>query len=198
MFVIMGMGELVAQHDMVTRPLVVSFFDNATLLPGAAKLGVVGIPVHPGISIGTEFRYNDNPHNEWFQSARLAYHYHRYVHHAIHLYSELGYRRHFRGAFDVEARFGLGYLHAISAAQQFELNSEGEYELKKSIGKPQGSVSFSLGVGYQLPAKWPRLFLAYQFYLHGPFVAEYVPVLPNTALHIGISYPLHFISNKKS
>lgn len=113
-------------QDTTHRPLTVSAFNNATLLPGTGKLGVWGVPVHPGISIGTEFRYNDHPTQEWFQTVKVAYHYHRYVQHSIQLFSEAGYRHHFQRPFDLEARLGLGYLHSIRAAQIFELNDDGK------------------------------------------------------------------------
>lgn len=177
-----------AQQE-VSRPLVLSLFNNATLLPGAGKLGVWGTPVHPGISLGTEFLYSTRPHHDWFQTARFAYHYHRYIQHSVQLMSEVGYRYHFGNPLDLESRFGLGYLHSISAAQIFELN-DGVYEQKTSLGRPQANASLSLGLGYQLPAaNAPRIFLAYQFYVQFPFVNEYVPILPNTALHLGLSFP---------
>lgn len=173
-------------------PLVATLFNNATLLPGAGKLGVFGIPVHPGVSVGTEFRYNRHPANELFQSLRLAYHYHQYVQHSIQLYSEFGYRHHFPGRFDVGPRLGVGYLHSIPDMQRFELNASGEYERKRDAGRPQAMVSLTAEVGYALKKQEEgpiRVFLAYQFYMQMPFVQKYVPLLPNTALHVGIAVP---------
>lgn len=177
-------------QNIITRPLVISFYNNATLLPGAGQLGVWGVPVHPGVSAGTEFRYNDDAKNEWFQTAKFSYHYHRYVQHSIQLFSEIGYRYHFNRPFDVESRLGLGYLHAISDAQIFELNEQGSYERKRTLGRPQAMASLSIGGGYRFQ-QWGdlRLFVAYQFYVQVPFVNEYVPVLPNTALHLGVAFP---------
>ena len=176
-------------QQTASRPLVLSLFNNATLLPGAGKLGVWGTPVHPGISLGTEFLYSARPHHDWFQTAKFAYHYHRYIQHSLQLMSEVGCRYHFCSPLDLESRFGLGYLHSISAAQIFELN-DGVYVQKSSLGRPQVLASLSLGLGYQLPAvNAPRVFLAYQFYVPFLFVNEYVPILPNTALHLGLSFP---------
>ncbi len=180
-----------------TYPLSVSIFNNATQLPGQGELGVWGIPVHPGIVAGTEFRYNHNPRHEWFQTVRAGYFYHRYVQHGIQLYSEFGYRRHFTSPLDFESRLGAGYLHSIPAARIFELSPEGEYSPQRSPGRPQAMISFAVGGGYTIPSSNGfRLFLAYQFYLQMPFVKEYVPMLPNTALHAGVSFPF-FISNKQ-
>lgn len=182
-------GVSSAQEVSDSRPLIISIYNNATLLPGAGALGFWGVPIHPGLTLGTEFFYRKKPHHDWLQSAKIAYHYHRYVQHGFQLLSELGYRYHFNSPFDAEAKFGLGYLHAIPAAQVFALK-EGVYERKNNLGRPQGMLSLSLGAGYQLPKeKAPRLFLCYQVYFQVPFVNEYVPILPNTAVHFGMSFP---------
>lgn len=199
LFCIVGAHPVFGQDNVEYRPLVASVFDNATLLPGGGKLGIIGIPVHPGLSIGTEFRYNQNARNEWFQTAKFGYHYHRYVQHSVQLYSELGYRRHFKGQFDAGPRLGVGYLHSIPDMQIFELDDEGIYQKQSNWGKPQFMATFSLEAGYTLAATkaYPlRLFLAYQFYLQMPFVQEYVPLMPNTALHIGVALPLFRYQNE--
>ena len=172
------------------RPISITVFNNATLLPGAGVLGVWGVPAHPGFSVGTEFRYNHDQKNEWFQTVRVGYFYHRYVQHGIQLYSEAGYRYHFGVPIDLESRLGAGYLHSIPAAQVFELSENGTYTRQSSIGRPQAMVSISLGGGYTFQNMGNlRLFLAYQVYLQMPFVKEYVPILPNSALHLGVSVP---------
>ena len=196
--IILGMGAKLgfAQNPLPSStklPIVASVFNNGTLLPGGGELGVFSIPVHPGVSIGTEFRYKSHQQNEWFQTAKLAYHYHHYVQHSIQLYSELGYRRHFKNPLDVGARGGLGYLHSIPDAQVFELDSEGTYQSKNSIGRAQLMTGLSLELGYALSEEGTlptRVFVAYQFYLQMPFVQKYVPLMPNTALHVGVSFPL--------
>ncbi len=180
------------------RPLVITIYNNSTLLPGSGKLGFWGTPMHPGFSVGTEFRYNDNSISEWFQTAKFGYTYHHYVQHSIQLFSELGYRHHFE-VFDLEGRFGIGYLHAIPDAQIFELTSEGIYERKHTLGRPQGMASMSIGMGYTVE-KWNnlRLFMAQQFYIQVPFVNEYVPVLPSSAFHFGVAIPFFNLQIDKS
>ncbi|MCB0549460.1 MAG: hypothetical protein KDD19_17935 [Phaeodactylibacter sp.] len=170
------------------HPLIISLYNNATLLPGAAKAGIWSVPLHPGFTVGTEFYYRQKARHQWLQTANLAYHYHQYAVHSIQLYSEAGYRRRIGTAFDAEAKLGLGYLHSIPDAQIFQLNAEGAYEKKANLGRPQAMGGLALGVGYSFQGKWaPRAFLAYRFYMQFPFVNEYVPVLPNTALHVGVA-----------
>lgn len=170
-----------------SRPLVISLYDNATLLPGSDEWVLAGLPIHPGITVGTEFYYNKNERNRLLQTARLGYHYHRYLQHVVHLYTEFGYRRALGQRWDLEARLGGGYLHAFTVGGLYEQNPDGQYEKRPNWGRPQGMVGLSLGPGFRLNEKI-RLFLNYQFYMQTPFVPGYVPLLPNTALHLGILF----------
>jgi hypothetical protein len=79
--------------------------------------------------------------------------------------------------------------------QQFKWE-DGRYVKKANFGRPQLMATASLTAGYDIKAKGKlplRLFLQYQFWLQTPFVNKYVPLLPNTALHIGAIYqlPIH-------
>lgn len=173
-----------------TQPLIVSVFNLGTQLPGSGVIGIFTTPVHPGLSAGTEFRYNQHPFNQWFQTAKLGLSYHQYVQTAVQLYSEAGYRRViWRGA-AAEMRLGVGYLHAFSNTEVFSLK-DGTYHKKTNLGRPQFMASGALGLSYLLPKGQnpPRFFLDYQFFLQMPFVKSYVPLLPNTALHIGVAVP---------
>lgn len=171
-------------------PLNVSIYNNATMIPGGGRLWLTSYPVHLGATAGTEFYYNHREKNRWLQTARVGYHYHRYVQHAIQLYSEFGYRRRWTSGATFDARLGGGYLHTIPAAQVFELQDNGTYERKRAWGRPQFMAGLTVGGGYTILRDKPRplrLFLEYQFYVQGPFVRSYVPILPNTAMHIGVS-----------
>lgn len=185
-----------AQMGPAPMPIAITFFNNSSLLPGGGKWGIWGEPVHPGISLGTEFPYNHNEVHELFQSVRLGYFYHRYVQHGIQLYSEFGYRFHCQIPIDFETRLGVGYLHEIPAASIFKSDDQGIYHRQHIFGKPQAMASLSLGTGYTFgKADGLRIFLLYQFYLQFPFVKEYVPLLPNTALHAGVSLPISYFIN---
>lgn len=174
--------------DAQKLPLRVTFYDNATLLPGGDEWVVWGMPVHPGISGGTEFAYRRWAHADIFQSVILGYQYHRYIQHTIQLYAEFGYRYRLHWPLNLEARLGAGYLHAIPDAEIFKLDN-GVYNRKKGLGRPQAMADMTLGIGFRLPQDW-SIVLAYQFYVQMPFVRSYVPVLPNTALHLGLQFPL--------
>lgn len=191
-FLCFGISTVFTQTT-ITRPFNISLFNNATLLPGAGELGVFGIPVHPGCRIGTAFVLREKEKSEWFQTVQLGYFYHQYVHHAIQLYTETGYRYGFAPRWDAEGLIGLGYLHAIPSTPSFKLK-DGQYKKLSSLGRPQLMGGATLGLGYTLRPEL-RVFLQSQFYIQVPFVREYVPVLPNIAFHIGMSLPIT-IKNK--
>lgn len=168
-------------------PLVVSVFNVGTQLPGSGALGVFNRSTHPGISLGTEFFYRKRPKNQWFQTARLGVLHHRLSQTAVQLYSEFGYRRKIWRGTGAELRLGGGYLHSFPAVETFKLK-DGAYDQKANIGRAQAMAGGTFGLSYATAADW-RFFLDYQFYLQMPFVKNYVPLLPNSALHIGAACP---------
>ncbi len=184
-----GYLEISAQESAQPKlPLVVSVFNVGTLLPGSGA-GLFTQPVHPGVSAGTEFRYNTSPQNQWFQTARIGFLYHHYAQTAVQLYTELGYRRQIWRGTAAELRLGGGYLHSFPGTEIFRLQ-DGRYTQKRNLGRPQAMAGGTFGLSYALPVGIaPRVFLDYQFYLQMPFVKSYVPLLPNTALHLGVAFP---------
>ena len=47
---------------------------------------------HPGFEAGYSFNWKTKPKHDWYQSFKAGYFYHRFVQHAIPLYTQLGYR----------------------------------------------------------------------------------------------------------
>lgn len=183
---------LALQAQDKVLPVSVSVFNNGTALPGSGYAGLFSQTVHPGITLGTAHFYRQTTRSELFQTLKLGYFYHRHNQHAIQLYSELGYRYLTRSGFYGEGLFGAGYLHSFADVQQFKWE-EGRYVKKANLGRPQLMIAASLAAGYDLQKKTRlplRLFLQYQFWLQTPFVRKYVPLLPNTALHVGAIYPI--------
>ncbi len=173
-------------------PLSVSVFNNGTALPGKGYAGIFSKTVHPGLTLGTAHVYRQTASSEIFQTLKLGYFYHRHNQHALQLYSELGYRYLTGSGFYGEGLLGAGYLHAFADVQQFQWE-DGRYVKKANLGRPQLMFAASLAAGYDLHKKTNlplKLFLQYQFWLQTPFVKKYVPLLPNTALHIGAIYSI--------
>jgi hypothetical protein len=179
-------------------PAVISVFNLASELPGTGYLGVFTNPVHPGISFGTEYTYNSNPKHQLFQTANLSYFFHQYAQHGIQLYSEFGYRYWLKNGLHFGPKLGIGYLHSIPDAQVFELNKNGKYDRKTNFGRAQFMADFVVQIGYEFQPENPiDVFLNYQFFMQMPFVNEYVPLLPNSALHVGVAfYPFKSHSEK--
>ena len=173
------------------RPLTVSVLANATALP--THTSEIFRSVHPGLAIGTAFRYNQSPVNQLSQTLKIGYLYHQFVHHSVQIYSEFEYKRMLTHRVSLAGAIGTGYVHLFSATQVFRRNEEGLYEEKPNWGRPQVMGTFALGGGYLLNRnsnKPLEIFARYQFWVQAPFVRQYVPVLPNTALHLGFNYPL--------
>ncbi|HNE28937.1 MAG: hypothetical protein U0U46_08185 [Saprospiraceae bacterium] len=187
----MPLAAQVSDRQPAKKPLVVSVFNNGTQLPGSGVLGIFTLPVHPGVSVGTEFRYNHHSKNIWFQTARLGVFYHQYSQTALQLYSEAGYRRMIWRGTAAELRMGGGYLHSFPATEVFKLK-DGAYERTLRFGRPQAMAGATLGLSYTVraPNKPWRFFLDYQFFLQMPFAKQYVPLVPNTALHLGVAAPV--------
>lgn len=181
--------QLNAQENW-RRPVTISLYTVATQFPGGHIT-----PLHPGLEIGSEFRYNKSEKNMWLQTVKIGIYYHQLSQTAIQLYSELDYRRKIWQKLKGDVKLGAGYLHAIPDLQSFSLK-DGIYENKSNFGRSQLMVSTALGLRYMLSDQndGPELFLTMQCFLQMPFIKSYVPVLPNTAYHIGVSFP--FFNNK--
>lgn len=185
---------LCAQTDSIQSiPIRVTFFNNGTFLPGGGKAAVFSVPVHPGIEVAAEHTWHKGNKSELFQTAALGYYYHRFSQHGIRLYSEFGWRYKGSCRLGFEARLGAGYLHAIPDVQVFKLNDDGVYEKASKFGRPEFILpSVALALNYDLKKddpRSPKFQLGYQLWMMMPFVKNYVPVLPNSALHLGVIVP---------
>ena len=185
---IFGASFLPAQQH---RPFSIAVLANATALP--TRSGEIFRSPHPGLVIGTAFRYNESSKNQLAQTVKVGYIYHQFVHHSVLLFSELEYKRMLSSRINISGAIGLGYVHLFTATEVFRRNEQGQWEKKPNWGRPQLMGSSALGIGYLLnPAgsKPIEIFTRYQFFVQGPFVRQYVPVLPNTAIQLGVNYPL--------
>ena len=109
------------------KEIQVSVFNNATALPFSGSLGIFHGTIHPGVSAGASMQLNQHERHQLMLSLKFAYLYQQYVQHGLQLYPELGYRYVFSNGISIGPQLGLGYLHAITDLQQFELNDKGEY-----------------------------------------------------------------------
>ena len=190
-FLLLGSSLLFAQEkstetkDTKSFPLTISVFNNSAQMPFGGTYGITSVPIHPGLSVGTEHQWNKSDKNKIYQNFHLAYFHHRFSEHGIMLYSEIAFMHNFSPNFGVGMMLGLGYERSIADFQIYKMNN-GKYERTHKFGRSQFMGSLSMEVDYQ-PSCFPfPLFFKYQFWMHGPYAADYVPVMPSTAVHLGV------------
>jgi len=180
------------------KQLSIAFVNTGTAYP-FSQFGKLIIRLqHPGVEIGYSFNWKTKSKHDWYQEIKLGYFYHRFVQHAILLYTDIGYRYKLSQKWTAQVALGAGYLHSIPATAKLKLGANGEYKNNKGIGRMQALATVNFGIGYTLhpSGKTPlKLFTTYQQLLQMPFVKAYVPILPYNSLMIGLSIPLP--SNKK-
>jgi hypothetical protein len=148
---------------------------------------------HPGVEVGYGFNWKTRARHDWYQDFKAGYFYHRFVQHAIPVYTQLGYRYKLGKTVRLTAALGAGYLHSVPATAVLELRNDGTYENAKGIGRGQALFNFTAGVQYVVTGNNPRpatVFLNYQQQLQAPFIKSYVPLLPYNSVALGFSVPL--------
>lgn len=190
---------LFAMHASAQRnkQMSVAFMNAATANPFSQFGSLVTDIQHPGVEFAYSFNWKTKTKHDWYQEIKLAYFYHRFVQHAIPLYTDFGYRYKFSQKWTAQTAIGAGYMHSIPATAQLKLQSNGEYKNSKGIGRMQALGAFNIGVAHIFnpsATKPVTLFITYQQMLQMPFINAYVPLLPYTNLLLGISIPLK--SNK--
>jgi hypothetical protein len=172
-------------------PILVAVTNNATQMPGSGYLGIFTVPVHPGLSAGTQLSLKDWDKSSLLETFRLGGYYQKYNQLAFELYSELIYQYRF-GAFAIEPQFQAGFMLAFSDLEEFKLNGE-SYEEKSFKGKPQFMAGAGFGISYTInhQSDTPvKLSLSYLVDLQMPYIKNYAPVLIISSLQLGVMFYL--------
>jgi hypothetical protein len=180
------------------RTISVAFLNTASAYPFAQFGKLLKGVEHPGLEIGYGFNWKTKNKHDWFQEIKVSYFYHRFVQHAIPLYTDIGYRYKLSHSLSAQVALGAGYMQSIPATAKLKLSSNGEYKNDRGVGRSQAIAVLNLGIGYRIhPAskKSLKVFMTYQQFLQTPFVNAYVPILPYNSLMIGCGIPLN--SRKK-
>lgn len=163
-----------------------SVFSNGPSFPFSGK--PFQAPYHIGATADVSAQFSLKEKGRWEWSLGLAYFHQRLSHKGIHFRPGLRYHRK-TGLDGLEWELGLhpGYLYTLLENPRYVLNKEGEYIPHPRAGRSQFSFDLSTGPAYSPPAapEW-EFYLNYRLWAQMPFVKQYVPVLPNTAFHIGI------------
>ncbi|MBX2965294.1 MAG: hypothetical protein KF845_04050 [Cyclobacteriaceae bacterium] len=169
--------------------LVVETGNAVTALPFAGAPQLFYTNYHTYTTVGARLVWKEKNKHAWEQSLHAGYLYHRFVQHGIPVFTEIIYRQNLGKSFEARAHLGGGYLHSIPAVDRFELNSNGEYEKIKSIGRAQGMIKFSISGAYKVSSDI-NVLLNYGVLLQTPFVKSYVPLLPYNTFQVGVSKSL--------
>ncbi|MDF7815038.1 hypothetical protein [Hymenobacter sp. YC55] len=138
---------------------------------------------NPGLSVGTEFRYNRRA--TLLQGLQAGYYHNRYAGNGLYAAPQLVYRPRF-GPLYAELRAGAGVLYAMQPGHSYELK-DGSWQTNNQGGKLMLMLPVGLSLGYNGRQASPRIspFVSYQvFVLHGYNPA--IPVVPNRLLQAGV------------
>lgn len=115
------------------------------------------------------------------------------MHHGIPLYTQLGYKYRFYKNFRIAAYLDAGYMHTFSDIGIYKLNGNGEYERTGRAGKAHAMFGYSLTLSYTFTGSKATItpFIQHQFWMMTPFVKTYVPMLPNSAFHVGAYFSIN-------
>lgn len=191
LFLILFMPVALWAQSWKSKPIAISIFNNATMLPPASLTATFNQPIHPGLAATYEFGWKETDKHKWFQNAGISYMYHRFVYQAILLNSQAGYRWKIN-KFSLEGYLQAGYMHAFYLSDRAVLQDDGTYIAKKGFGKPQFITGAGIGIGYNFgdENRIRRIFLNYDVRIQMPFVKSYVTLLPNGALGLGVQFNL--------
>ena len=167
-------------------PVDISFLNHAVTMPFD---GIILSPVHPGISIGTEYYYINRLKGQLFQDLHTGFFYNKYVARALFLETLTGYRYSLLSGLFADAGAGIGYLHSFHPSKDvFALSTSGEYEKTRDQGKPAFTVSVEIGIGYDFHYKTGcpvSAYLRYQPFIQMPYSKESF-LYPHLKISFGI------------
>ncbi|MPR37235.1 hypothetical protein [Salmonirosea aquatica] len=132
------------------RNLKVSVLNEATSLP---TLNALPRPLHPGLTIGSDFLVSSRNHWQSTLGADLSFFHHRLSENALMLDATYGLG--YRFGFGLQPRFlaALGYKHTLAAGEVYELRNGG-YEKAAYWGKSQFNARVGFGLQYALNKKY--------------------------------------------
>ncbi len=170
-------------------PLGISVFNESISIPGTK---FIATPIHPGIQVGTEFKWNRSFENHLYQTANLGYFFHNHLFQAILASSELGYDYRFKFGLSLKTRFGVGYMFAMPT-QHVYVFEDGAYRESGNGAMSKFQATLSIGAGYRFKpsaAYSPEVFILYQAGAIVPFSAGFIPAITQTNVHIGVTIPI--------
>lgn len=168
-----------AQHN-----LKVSILKEAVSLPSGRLLEN---PIHPGITIGTDFRIKSNRHWQSTLGVDLSFFHHRLSENALML--DATYALGYKFGFGLQPKFlaALGYKHTLAAGEVYALEN-GVYEKTTYWGKSQCTAKVGFGLEYAFNEKY-SLTTDYRTMVALPY-SQKLPFALHTLLSVGMKVNL--------
>lgn len=170
-------------------PVSISVFNESTAVPFTRFLPT---PLHPGIQAGVSRQWNRSQKHYLYQTASLSYFYHRHLYQASTLSTELGYDFRFPFGLNLKALFGVGYMLAMNTQEVYEFREGGYVSTANSL-MSKFQTTLSLGLGYRILKDRegsPEVFFLYQAGVIYPFSADFIPVMAQANVHLGVKVPI--------
>lgn len=180
-----------AQHSMPVR---ISVFSESTSMPFSRAIAT---PLHPGIELGTDFRWKETNRFRLYPVVTVGYHFHKHLYQAIHISGSLGIDLKLDFGLNIKSMLGIGYMHTFTTQQEYRF-SNGSYRSGPDRGNARVIPSLSLGFGYRIKPSAeisPEIFALYQTWIEFPYSPGFIPVMAHTNIHLGYKFfpfhPLH-------
>lgn len=146
---------------------------------------------HPGIDTYHEWKMNKSEKSQLWYSFNIGGFYHRFIQTTIKLFPKIEYKYLLNDKINLQIGLGGGYLHSFDNVKVMKLNSDGEYVTQSTIkGRPQFMITLDWGIGYKLKNDF-QLVMLFRTIMHGPFIKNYVPLVPYNSFALGLNIPLH-------
>lgn len=170
-------------------PLSISIFNESTAVPYTRFLPQ---PLHPGIQIGLSRQWNKHTQHYLYQTLNISYFYHRYLYQATTLSTEIGYDYRFSFGLHLKALIGIGYMLTMNTQEVYAFQ-HGEFHRTTNSLMSKLQATFSIGAGYRIfkdRISSPELFFLYQSGVIYPFSADFIPIMSQVNVHLGVKIPL--------
>lgn len=175
---------------------------NAQLTPQALRIGFLNesmglpsvkltkLPIHPTVTIGTDFRVRSRKHWQRAFGADFYYYYQQSSEHALMF--DASYRLGYKFNFGLQTNLtaALGYKHAFLTGDKYKL-IEGEYQKVTHWGKSQVTTKLGIGLEYPISEKY-SLTTDYKAMVVAPFGDRILPFSLHTFLGVGVKINLQY------
>ncbi|MBD2705486.1 hypothetical protein IC229_33050 [Spirosoma sp. BT702] len=180
-------------HSQPARlPIRLSVFSESTSIPFVD--GFITRPIHPGVSLGTEWALKRLPKSRLIQGLSAGYYYHQSLTQGFFLSTDIRYEVRLPLSLYASLGVGVGYLHTFRTGNEFRLE-DGQYVLKKDNGNSHAMLSLPLELGIRLGRNGlesSKLFVQYQPWVEYPFSPGFIPLMTHTNLVVGCTFfPFH-------